>query len=76
MIRLIRADGVEILLNSDLIKSIEENEETDIILTNEEKIKVKNTKKDILLKIKAYKIGSSEERRDPEEKPPEKEREK
>jgi flagellar protein FlbD len=60
MIRLIRADGVEILLNVDMIKSIEAYPETTIILTNGEKLVVKNHPGDITEKIKAYQIGSDE----------------
>ena len=69
MIRLIRIDGIEILLNSDLIKTIEENGETVITLANEEKIAVKNPKKDVIQKIRAFRIGKSEAKKDREEKP-------
>lgn len=57
MIRLIRKDGVEILLNVDLIKSIEKTPETVITLTNGEKVEVKNAVGDITEKIRAYRIG-------------------
>lgn len=57
MIRLIRNDGIEILLNIDMIKTIEKNQETVITLINGEKIVVKNAIGDITEKMRAYKIG-------------------
>lgn len=75
MIRLIRHDGVEILLNVDLIKSIEASPETTIVLVNGEKLVVKNHPGDVTEKIKAYRIGveehegdGSEERREKDTK--------
>jgi uncharacterized protein YlzI (FlbEa/FlbD family) len=58
MIRLIRQDGVEILLNVDVIKSIEGKEPTVITLNNGEELKVKNHPLDITEKINAYRIGT------------------
>lgn len=60
MIRLIRHDGIEILLNVNMIKSIEEYPQTTIILNNGEKLRVKNHPGDIIEKIKAYRIGIDE----------------
>lgn len=57
MIRLIRYDGVEILLNVDAIKSIQGKAPAVITLNNGEELKVKNHPHDITEKIKAYRIG-------------------
>ena len=57
MIRLIRQDGVEILLNVDIIKSIQGMGPTIITHANGEKLEVKNHPGDITEKIKAYKAG-------------------
>lgn len=53
MIRLIRIDGVEILLNEDMIQSIEASPDTTITLAGGEEIKVKNSVSDITEKITA-----------------------
>ncbi len=63
MIRLIKIDGSEILFNDELIKSIDEGELTTITLVTGEELKVKNSKKDILTKIRASKIGKKEDDR-------------
>ena len=63
MIRLIKIDSTEILFNDELIKSIEEGEITTITLVTGEELKVKNSKKDILTKIRASKIGKREDDR-------------
>lgn len=60
MIRLIRLDGVEFLLNTELIKTIERDKNTVITLKTGEKISVKNTESDVIQKIKALRIGRSE----------------
>jgi uncharacterized protein YlzI (FlbEa/FlbD family) len=67
MIRVIRTDGVEILLNSDLIKTIEGDKDktTIITLTNDEKISVKTPAYDVSQKVKAFITGISEEQRGP-----------
>ena len=64
MIRLIRVDGVEILLNTDHIQRVElgENRGALITLRNGEKLKVKNPVYDITQKTKAYGRGLKEER--------------
>jgi flagellar protein FlbD len=60
MIRLIRDDGMEILLNVDLIKTINEGMETTITLTTGEEVLVKNSHNDIVQKIAAFRSGISE----------------
>jgi uncharacterized protein YlzI (FlbEa/FlbD family) len=67
MIRLIRTDGQEILLNADWIKSIEGNSHTTIILTTGEKITVKNEIVDVITKLRAALSGKEQERREYEE---------
>jgi flagellar protein FlbD len=67
MIRLYRHDGLEILLNLDLIRQVEATPDTVITLLSGEKIKVKNTIADVTTKIKAARQGSYEENRDREE---------
>ncbi len=61
MIRLIREEGTEILFNDELIKSIDKGEVTTITLVTGEVLKVKNSEKDILAKIRAAKIGKKED---------------
>jgi len=63
MIRLIKIDGSEILFNDELIKSIGEDDPTTIVLVTGEELKVKNSKKDILSKIRDSKIGKREDDR-------------
>jgi len=63
MIRLFRQDGLEFMLNVDLIKDIAADPDTIITLLSGEKIQVKNTLTDVLTKIKAYRIGMDEENR-------------
>jgi flagellar protein FlbD len=69
MIRLFRQDGLEFMLNVDLIKDIATDPDTVITLINGEKIKVKNTLTDVLTKITAYRIGREEENRSMESNP-------
>ena len=57
MIRLIRKDGIEILLNVNMIRSIESDHETVINLHNGERLVVKNHPMDITEKIRAYRLG-------------------
>ena len=63
MIRLFRQDGLEFMLNIDLIKDIKDDPATVITLSNGEKIEVKNTLTDVLTKIKACRIGKEDENR-------------
>lgn len=64
MIRLFRQDGLEIMLNVDLIKDIAADPDTVITLLSGEKIPVKNTLTDIMTKIKAYRQGIEDENQD------------
>lgn len=69
MIRLFRQDGLEFMLNIDLIKDINADPTTVITLLNGEKIQVKNTLTDVLTKIKACQIGKEDENRADEPDP-------
>lgn len=73
MIRLIREDGVEILLNTTVIQKVEMDEERRavITLTDGEILKVKNPVYDVTQKSKAFLKGIKEERRAYEKKLPE-----
>lgn len=73
MIRLIREDGVEILLNTTVIQKVEMGEERRavITLTDGEILKVKNPVYDVTQKSKAFLKGIKEERRAYEKKLPE-----
>ncbi len=53
---------MEILLNADLIKFVEQTPDTVITLINGEKIIVKNNLKDVQEKIRAYRIGRNAEK--------------
>ncbi len=64
MIRLFRHDGLELMLNVDMIKDITAGASTMITLINGEKIQVKNTLVDVLTKIRAYRQGIEAETRD------------
>ncbi len=73
MIRLIRHDGVEILLNTTAIEKVEMDEERRAVLTltNGEVLTVKNPVYDVTQKAKAFLKGIKEERRAYEKKLPE-----
>lgn len=62
MIKLIREDGIEFLLNSDFIEKIEDGPYTVITLKNGEELKVKNSQYNIIEKIKACTIGRREDK--------------
>lgn len=62
MIKLIREDGVEFLLNSDFIEKIEDGPYTVITLKNGEELKVKNSQYNIIEKIKACITGRREDK--------------
>ncbi|NIM10519.1 MAG: hypothetical protein GTO45_00875 [Candidatus Aminicenantes bacterium] len=66
MIRVIRDDGVEILLNSDLVQTVEDDKERNAIITlaTGEIIKAKSPAYDIVGKIKAYLQGIKQERKE------------
>lgn len=70
MIRLFRHDGLELMLNVDLIKDIHAGPLTVIILLSGEELRVKNSLTDVLNKIRAYRHGIEGEDReyDPGEK--------
>ena len=63
MIRLFRQDGLEFMLNVDMIKDIAADPDTIITLLSGEKIQIKNSLSDVLTKIKALRIGMNEENR-------------
>jgi len=69
MIRLFRQDGLEFMLNIDLIKDIADDPATVITLISGEKIQVKNTMTDVLTKIRAYRQGIADENREDETDP-------
>ncbi|MGD2090515.1 MAG: flagellar FlbD family protein [Candidatus Aminicenantes bacterium] len=73
MIRLIREDGVEILLNTTVIQKVEMGEERRAVITlsDGEILKVKNPVYDVTQKSKAFLKGIKEERRAYEKKLPE-----
>lgn len=68
MIRLIRHDGMEILLNTELIMSVGGTHKTEITLTNGETVVVKNARGDVLEKMRAYRIGKRLDRKNYEKK--------
>jgi uncharacterized protein YlzI (FlbEa/FlbD family) len=76
MIRVIRTDGVEILLNTDVIKTVEGSKDipTVITLNSGEKITVKTPAYDVGQKIKAYTAGIRQERREMEKADKDKEK--
>lgn len=61
MIRLFRLDGLELMLNVDMIKDIKTGPPLVITLLNGETIQVKNSMTDVLTKIKAYRKGIEDE---------------
>jgi flagellar protein FlbD len=63
MIRLFRQDGLEFMLNIDLIRDITADPDTVITLLSGEKIQVKNSLSDVQTKIKACRIGMEDEDR-------------
>jgi uncharacterized protein YlzI (FlbEa/FlbD family) len=64
MIRLFRYDGLELMLNVDMIKDIRAGVNTVITLTNGEEITVKNSLTDVLTKIRACRKGIEDENRE------------
>jgi len=71
MIRLIRDDGIEMLVNTDFIMDVQQftPHQTVITLTNGEKIIVKTSKWDVMEKMRAFRIGINSERKGPLNKP-------
>jgi uncharacterized protein YlzI (FlbEa/FlbD family) len=64
MIRLFRLDGLELMLNADMIKDIRAGHPTVLTLVNGETIEVKNTLTDVLTKIRAHRMGIEDENRE------------
>jgi flagellar protein FlbD len=69
MIRLYRRDGMEFMLNIELISRVESTPATVITLINGERIEVKNSETDVMTKIRAARQGLYEENRDVNEIP-------
>jgi len=69
MIRLFRLDGLEMMLNVDMIEEIKPGPPLVVCLRNGEAIQVKNSMTDVLTKIKAYRKGIDDE--DPDFEPEE-----
>ena len=68
MIRLLRDDGVEILVNTNLIRAMDYNDgKTVLSLSGVGEITVKNHPQDIVEKIRASNLGhhESDEKEDP-----------
>lgn len=64
MIRLFRHDGVEIMLNIDMIQEIRSGPKTVLLLVNGETLQVKNTQTDVLTKMRACCKGKEDEERE------------
>lgn len=64
MIRLFRLDGLEIMLNIDMIKDVQSGRPTVLTLISGEKLAVKNTQTDVMTKIRACRKGREDEERD------------
>ncbi|MEC9490000.1 MAG: flagellar FlbD family protein [Halanaerobiales bacterium] len=54
MIKLLKTDGSEIIINADLIEQIKETPDTVITMTNGKKILVENTAGEIIEKVINY----------------------
>jgi uncharacterized protein YlzI (FlbEa/FlbD family) len=63
MIRLFRHDGLEIMLNIDMIRDIQPGPPTVLTLLNGETLLVKNTPVDVIVKIRARRKGKEDEER-------------
>jgi uncharacterized protein YlzI (FlbEa/FlbD family) len=66
MIRVIREDGVEILLNASVIEKVEDDKDRNAVITlgTGEIVKAKSPAYDIVGKMKAYWQGLGQERRE------------
>lgn len=72
MIRVIRNDGMEILLNTELIKSVEKTPETVVTLNTGDRVLLKSSLGDVMQKIDASRLGVREEERKERKKKTEK----
>jgi len=63
MIRVIRKDGMEILLNTEMIESVEKTPETIVILKTGDKLALKSSAGDVMQKIDANRLGVRDEER-------------
>jgi uncharacterized protein YlzI (FlbEa/FlbD family) len=74
MIRLFRHDGLEVMLNPDMIREIRPGPPTVLLLAGGEEMQVKNTPRDIMIKVRAERMGREDEEREiapaPAPKPP------
>lgn len=61
MIRVIRNDGMEILLNIDFIQTVQKGPETVVTLNTGDKIVLKSPYGDVMQKIDACRLGIREE---------------
>ncbi len=64
MIRLFRHDGLEVMLNTDMIKEIAPGPPTVLTLLDGETLQVKNTPVDVMTKIRAQRKGREDEERE------------
>lgn len=70
MIRLFRQDGLEIMLNADMIREIRPGPPTVLLLPGGEEMQVKNTPRDIMIKVRAERKGREDEEREIAPLPP------
>ncbi|MCI0470221.1 MAG: flagellar FlbD family protein [Candidatus Aminicenantes bacterium] len=61
MIRVIRNDGMEVLLNIDFIQTVQKGPETVVTLHTGDKIVLKSPYGDVMQKIDACRLGIREE---------------
>ena len=54
MIKMLKADGCEIVINADLIEQIQETPDTVITMTNGKKLLVKDSADEIIAKVIEY----------------------
>ncbi|HOW44652.1 MAG TPA: flagellar FlbD family protein [Candidatus Aminicenantes bacterium] len=64
MIRLFRHDGLEIMLNAEMIREIRPGPPTVLLLAGGEEMQVKNTPRDIMIKVRAERKGREDEERE------------
>ena len=76
MIRVIRKDSMEILLNTEMIESVEKTPEPVVTLTTGERLKLKSSIGDVMQKIDANRLGVRDEDRKEHKKKVEKKFEK